>query len=299
MASQINDNNPVTGSPTTESVRQNFTRAKNEINALLRSSLDVRTTIGSGTAYEVDFENNVSKVEGTRIIVKAHTANTGSATLNVDVTGASTILTTDGSNLSAGQIAGNNHYLDLVWNSANNSWVLLNPKGLIAQLDTGRLITLANDVTGSTSFDGSQNVTITAQVDKLLPYPVGSIYTSTNSANPSTLFGGTWVAFGAGKVLVGRDYGGGAFDAAGQTGGSETSTATSSISRDGWGSYQSSGGFPEPSTSGRLVTGSGQSEPGEKLESQGHASVSNKSVTSSAFSVLQPYIVVYMWKRTN
>lgn len=93
MASSIDDNNPTTGSPTTDSVRQNFTRAKNEINGLLRSSLDVVTTLGSGTAYVADFSNNVVKAEGARIIVKAHLANTGSATLNVDATGASTIKT--------------------------------------------------------------------------------------------------------------------------------------------------------------------------------------------------------------
>lgn len=39
-------------------------------------------------------------------------------------------------------------------------------------------------------------------VDKI--YPVGSIYTSTSSTNPSTLFGGgAWVPFGAGRVLMG------------------------------------------------------------------------------------------------
>ena len=297
MASSINATKPTTGSPTTQSVRDNFSAAKDEINGLLRSSLDVVTTTGTGTAYSANFSNNVAKAEGARIIVKAHTANTGSATLNVDGTGASTIRTTDGTTLSAGQIAGSNHYLDLVYNSANNSWVLLNPKGLIAELDTARLITLANDVTGSTSFDGSQNVTITAQVDKLLPYPVGAIYTSVLSTSPASLFGGTWVAFGAGRVLVGRDSSDSDFNVSEELGGAKTSTATSSVSRDGWGSYQFSGGFPEPSSSGRLVTGSGQTEPGEKLESQGHAS-SNQSVTSSAFSVLQPYIVVYMWKRT-
>lgn len=34
-------------------------------------------------------------------------------------------------------------------------------------------------------------------------YPVGSIYTSINSANPSTYFGGAWQRFGQGQVLVG------------------------------------------------------------------------------------------------
>lgn len=34
-------------------------------------------------------------------------------------------------------------------------------------------------------------------------YPVGSIYMSVNSENPSTLFGGTWVSWGSGRVPVG------------------------------------------------------------------------------------------------
>ena len=206
MASSINATKPTTGSPTTQSVRDNFSAAKDEINGLLRSSLDVVTTTGTGTAYSANFSNNVAKAEGARIIVKAHTANTGSATLNVDGTGASTIRSTDGTTLSAGQIAGSNHYLDLVYNSANNSWVLLNPKGLIAnelRHTSTRLVALGGDATGSTSFDGSQNVTITTVVDKLLPYPVGAIYTSVLSTSPASLFGGTWVAFGAGRVLVG------------------------------------------------------------------------------------------------
>ena len=34
-------------------------------------------------------------------------------------------------------------------------------------------------------------------------YPVGSIYISTSSTNPGTSIGGTWVAFGQGRTLVG------------------------------------------------------------------------------------------------
>lgn len=36
-----------------------------------------------------------------------------------------------------------------------------------------------------------------------LVYPIGSIYMSVNNINPGTLFGGTWVAWGAGRVPVG------------------------------------------------------------------------------------------------
>lgn len=34
-------------------------------------------------------------------------------------------------------------------------------------------------------------------------YPVGSIYLSVKNTNPSTYFGGTWVAWGSGRVPVG------------------------------------------------------------------------------------------------
>lgn len=40
-------------------------------------------------------------------------------------------------------------------------------------------------------------------VSPLSVYPIGSIYMSVNNVNPSVLFGGTWVAWGEGKAVVG------------------------------------------------------------------------------------------------
>jgi len=56
-------------------------------------------------------------------------------------------------------------------------------------------------------------------------WPVGSVFISAVSTNPSTLLGfGTWGSFGAGRILVSRDAGDPDFDTAEATGGTKTHT---------------------------------------------------------------------------
>ena len=55
MASSIDSAKPVSGSPTTSSVRDNFQHAQSEINRLLRSSEEFRTNTGSVNALAADF----------------------------------------------------------------------------------------------------------------------------------------------------------------------------------------------------------------------------------------------------
>ena len=67
------------------------------------------------------------------------------------------------------------------------------------KLSTARTITLAGAVNGSAVFDGSENITITTTGDSeaagfLAAHPVGAIYHTTKSDNPSTVYGGTWKA---------------------------------------------------------------------------------------------------------
>lgn len=127
-------------------------------------------------------------------------------------------------------------------------------------------------------------------------YPIGSVYTNaTNSTNPGTLLGfGTWVSFGAGRVPVGIDSGDTDFDTAEETGGNKTTTTTTDVPVTGYGT---TGGSPGSITSGRMVVGSGNNEAAETLESL-RAAGSAQTITSSNIDVVQPYIVVYMWKRT-
>lgn len=138
-------------------------------------------------------------------------------------------------------------------------------------------------------------------------YPIGSIYISTVSTNPNTLFGfGTWVAFGAGRVLIGN---GGGFTA-GATGGSadavvvsHTHTATTTSTDSGhthqeqYAGGSAGGGNGMCSSSVSTVTGS------STYTATGYASItSSTTVDSTGVSGtnanLQPYVVVYMWNRT-
>ena len=59
-------------------------------------------------------------------------------------------------------------------------------------------------------------------------FPIGSVFLAVVSTSPATLLGyGTWSAFGAGRMLVGRDAGDVDFDTAEETGGAKTHTLTS------------------------------------------------------------------------
>jgi hypothetical protein len=121
-------------------------------------------------------------------------------------------------------------------------------------------------------------------------YPIGSIYQSTSqSTTPDALFfGGTgltnWTAVGEGRVLVGKASSG-TFDTAGATGGAETITLditeipahTHNILASDF-----------PGGSGRLEVAGGSPESTQTTESTGGGSAHNN---------LQPYEVVYMWKR--
>lgn len=125
-------------------------------------------------------------------------------------------------------------------------------------------------------------------------YPIGSIYSSTVSTNPGTLFGfGTWVAYAAGRVMIGN---GGGFTA-GSTGGSAdaiTVAHTHTITDPGHNHYV---GISETgSGSGRAGYGAYTYSTYTDTATTG-ISV-NSSGSSGTNANLQPYVVVYMWNRT-
>ena len=119
-------------------------------------------------------------------------------------------------------------------------------------------------------------------------YPVGSIYINAGVAtNPGTLLGfGTWTAFGTGRTIVGVDSSDTDFDAVRETGGAKTHQL--SISE-----------LPAHTHNVTMST----SDTDNNNLSEGNTSGTSTFTTSStggdqAHNNLQPYIVVYMWKRT-
>ena len=126
-------------------------------------------------------------------------------------------------------------------------------------------------------------------------YPVGSIYmNASNSTNPATLLGfGTWSAFSEGRVLIGIDSSDSDFDSVEETGGSKTHTLTEAqlpSHRHQVGSNDSTAGFGGAAGNVEFVQDAGT----------GIGNAVNTSFTGSgsAHNNVQPYIVVYMWKRT-
>jgi hypothetical protein len=159
-------------------------------------------------------------------------------------------------------------------------------------------------------------------------HPIGSIYTSTVSTNPATLFGfGTWVAYGAGRVLIGTD---GSTYLPGATGGSadaivvsHTHTASSTFTGNALGTHShtatdsghthtigtssgnndASGTGPTPQSGSSYTTNTGYANISVGATSAGTPSGSVSTTVNSAGSSgtganLQPYVVVYMWTRT-
>lgn len=134
-------------------------------------------------------------------------------------------------------------------------------------------------------------------------YPVGSIYITTVSTNPSTYFGGTWVAFGAGKTLVGLDSGDTDFNTVEKTGGAKTHTLT--VEQMPSHRHDKIQGL---SASQTLYTGESvdgvtnqigvRNNTGSNNSSWKEALYTNLTGGGQAHNNLQPYITTYMFKRT-
>ena len=120
-------------------------------------------------------------------------------------------------------------------------------------------------------------------------YPIGKIYITVGNENPNETIGGTWIKFGSGKCLVGVDTSQTEFNVVEKTGGEKkhkltieempNHTHTEKYVGVNWYQHGTSGDW---NVSSAL-------EPYRETGNTGGDQPHNN---------LQPYITVYMWKRT-
>lgn len=179
------------------------------------------------------------------------------------------------------------------------------PNGIAGLDGSGKLIQMptAADVGAvptSRTINGkalTSNITITAadigtSAIFLASHPVGSLFETTVSTNPGTLYGGTWAAWGGGRTPVGVNTADTSFNMVEKTGGAKTHTLTvQEIPNHDHDLNAVNEGVDNPN---------GGYHPGWTFNKQYTAQVMSASTGGGqAHNNLQPYITCYMWKRTT
>jgi len=228
------------------------------------------TLTSTGTASFTTIDVNGGAIDGSPI--GANSASTGAFT---------TLSTTGLATLNSATISGTSTLttVDINGGAIDGTAIGANSASTVA----------ATTVTASGNVNttgGELQINGTNVLEKV--YPVGSIYINATSAtNPGTLLGfGTWVAFGAGKVVVGLDSTDTDFDTVGETGGAKTHTLTTSEIPSHTHSLNTS---DNPGGSGAIEVAGGSPTSTQSTQATGGGNAHNN---------LQPYIVAYMWKRT-
>ena len=160
--------------------------------------------------------------------------------------------------------------------------------------DANKDVTGIRNLTITGAFSAGSGIVTMADV-----YPVGSVYINAAvTTNPATLLGfGTWVAFGSGRMMVGYNAADSDFDALQETGGAKTHTLTTAElpshnhGYTGQHTGNNSNGLHHHSGSTKIAVGDDTNE-------RTSSNTVNSTGSGSAHSILNPYIVAYMWRRT-
>lgn len=162
--------------------------------------------------------------------------------------------------------------------------------------DVTGVLPLANGGTNATSAATARtSLGINTQSETLQAvYPVGAIYIETTGTNPASTFGfGTWIAFGAGRTLIGVGTSDASY-AAGATGGESTHALITAELAAHTHTATPAARYLTPD----INTGA-PSPTGSAVFSYDTSVITTSSTGSgTAHNNLPPYLVVFMWKRT-
>jgi hypothetical protein len=143
----------------------------------------------------------------------------------------------------------------------------------------------------------------------LAAWPVGSIYMSINSTDPSELFGGTWERAAKGRVIVGVDESDSTFDSPGLLGGEKAHLLTeqeSGLRNHDHGASASPTGTnnfiryvgTDGGGNANLTFGGSNNLIGQVLGISVSIAASGAYNANQAHNNLQPYTTCYIWQRT-
>lgn len=180
----------------------------------------------------------------------------------------------------------------------------------------GQIVNTLNGNLDSANFKAG-GIPVSALADSVFEkmWPVGSIYTNAAvNTNPASLLGfGTWTSFGTGRVLVGVDADQTEFSDLGKTGGDKNLQSHTHVidppatntTTNGDHAHQTHIDWNVANGSGEIVTGASTDTRGNNTTTNGaHAHTVDIAAFDSATAGtgsgqnLQPYITVYMWRRT-
>ena len=280
---------------------------------------DVEITPGTEGYSRIDLiccqYKKVGGVESTELVVYTGTPATSNPTIPIPTYENNNIL--DGAEIA-----------DMILYKVTLTNVNITKIDRVAAINTG----LDDIYRKNETYPKSQTLKNSGLLD--LIYPVGAIYMSTSGTNPGNLFGGTWVAWGSGRVPVGVNGNDGNFNAVEKTGGQSTVTIASNnlpahnhgVNDPGHqhtldlGSYRiptatqdigdvssssTEGTYTAPSISGSTATQDWSQFTGTSLTPASSGTgisiqnaYGNAGGGADAITNLQPYITCYMWKRT-
>lgn len=181
---------------------------------------------------------------------------------------------------------------DLIQEDINHQGQIYEMEFAVFELSGGKIASLVKSIGKILmNADTFQNHTLEQLFLKM--YPVGSIYINTLNVNPSSLFGGEWVAWGSGRVPVGVDAAQEEFNVVGKEGGTKKHKLVSDeippsniVSHSGF--IAATGPGTEYGQLYIAYTGGGSVD-----KWCSHGFMTKKT---QPYNNLQPYITCYMWK---
>ena len=191
----------------------------------------------------------------------------------------------------------------------------LNESGKLIQMPTAEEVGAVptNQTINGKALTG--NITLTVEdigtsAIFLASHPVGSLFETTVSTNPGALYGGTWAAWGGGRVPVGVNTADNDFNTVEKTGGKKTERHEFKVGYKGY--YGTAVGsddnmiqaykYSTSSYGTYAYEGSTQASVNAGIQASTNTrDVAQASSTgdTSETSIVQPYITCYIWKRTT